>query len=162
MIYAVNYHARFCNENNRKRHGFKTSQWQVFENVFGGKPLGSIHFCFFQACIQMDIDTCNHGKERITFFTANLHVMQMIIIEDSIIYPLRTCAVIVSLFVFFCASRYGSIKTDIPIRFGIKTTPVGGRGAGHIAGTLFLFPTGDRATPFTIMAFWTIAPVNHA
>lgn len=34
MIYAANDHAGFCNENTRKRHDFKTSQWQVFENVF--------------------------------------------------------------------------------------------------------------------------------
>lgn len=46
-----------------------------FLKTYSGKALGSIQLCFFQPGIQMDVDACNHGKERITFFTMNLHVM---------------------------------------------------------------------------------------
>lgn len=48
MIYETNYHAGFCNENNRKRHDFKTSQWQVFENVFGKSFQAASSFAFFR------------------------------------------------------------------------------------------------------------------
>ena len=34
------------------------------------------------------------------------HIMQMIVIEDPIVYSLRTCAVIVNLFILCCAARY--------------------------------------------------------
>lgn len=46
-----------------------------FEKSIQEKLLGSIQLCFFQAGIQMDIDACNHDKERIPFFTVNLHIM---------------------------------------------------------------------------------------
>lgn len=38
--------------------------------------LGSgIHFLLFNPGIQMDVDTGNHSKERISFFTVDFHIM---------------------------------------------------------------------------------------
>ena len=46
-------------------------------------------------------------------------------------------------------------------RFSIKAAPIGRRGTGDFARTRFLFSTGDWTTPFTVMAFWTVASVDH-
>ena len=86
----------------------------------------------------------------------------MIIVEDSIINSLWTCAVIIGLYIFFCSPWNRSIQTYIPSRFGINAAPVGRRGTGDFARTLFLLPAGHWATPFTVMTFWAVTPVDHA
>lgn len=86
----------------------------------------------------------------------------MIIVEDPVINPLRTCAVIIGLYIFFCSPWNWRIQTYVPIRFGINAAPVGRRGTGDFARTLILLPAGDWTTPFTVMTFWAVAPVDHA
>ena len=85
----------------------------------------------------------------------------MIVIENSTINSLRACAVIVGLFIFVRTSGNRRVKTDIPIRFGIYATPVGRGGTRDFAGALVLFPTGNWATPFTVMATGAVSPINH-
>lgn len=131
------------------RHGHYESLWSC------------IHLLFLEACIQMDVDTGNHSEEWIAFFTVDLHIMQMIVIEDPIIYPLWTCAVIVDLFIFLCAAGHRGIKADIPIRFGIDTSAVRRGGTGILAGTAVHFPAGWWTTPFTAASVGVISPIDH-
>ena len=131
------------------KHGYYESLWSC------------IHLLFFETCIQMDVDTGNNRKKWITLFTMYPHIMQMIVIEDPIVYSLRTCAVIVNLFILCCAARYWSIKADIPIRFGIDASAIRGVGTGIFAGTAVHFPTGWRTMPFAAVSVGVISPIDH-
>lgn len=109
----------------------------------------------------MNVDACNHGKKRITFFAMDSHIMQMIIVENPIVNPFLTCTVIVYLFVLFCTARNRCIESDIPVRFSINTTPVGRGGAVGFARTAALPATGNRTAPFQTTAVCTFTPIDH-
>lgn len=52
----------------------------------------------------MDADTDDHGKEGIAFSGVDAHIMEMVIIQHPIVYPLTGSAVIVNLLIFLYSS----------------------------------------------------------
>lgn len=97
----------------------------------------------------MYIDVSNHGEEAKTFFAMDMHRMQFVVIENSIIYTLWTCAVVIYLFICFRTTWDWRIQAQIPLGFSINTTPVGWGGAVGFAVACFFFAAGNRTTPFS-------------
>lgn len=87
--------------------------------------------------------------------------MQMIIVQDPVVYPFAGCPVVINLFIFFCAACNRRIKTDIPGWFCINAASIRGRRAGVFTGTAAFFATGNRTAPFAAAASGTEAPVDH-
>ena len=121
----------------------------------------NVRIMYFYSCIQMNINAGYHGKKGVSFLSVNSHVMQMIMIENSIVNTFWTCPVVIRFFIFFRSSWYRRIQTDIPVRFSIYATPVGWRGAVIFAGTAALFTTGKRTTPLNTAASGTVTPINN-
>lgn len=110
----------------------------------------------------MDVDTNDHGKKGIPLSGVDTHVMQMVIIEDPVIYPFARSPVIVNLLIFLRPPWNRSIETDVPVRFCVDTAAIGGWGAFLFAGAGIRFAAGKRAAPFAGMLLLTVAPVDHA
>ena len=119
---------------------------------------GSRKPVYFQPCIQMDVDSCNHRKEWITLSCMYLHIMQAIIIEDPVIDSFTGSTVVVDGFVFFCASGNRSVEPHIPGWLSVNTPPIWRFWAGITAGAFFLFSAGYRAAPFAAAAPGTESP----
>ena len=77
----------------------------------------------------MNICTDQPQVERIPLFRVDLHIVQVIIIQDPVIDPFVGCPVFIDAFVFICSPRDGSIKADVPVRLCINTAAIGGREA---------------------------------
>lgn len=88
--------------------------------------------------------------------------MQMIVVQDTIIYPFAGSAVIVNLFIFIRTARNRRIKTDVPFRFRVNAPAIGGRGTFPFAGAGIRFAAGKRTAPFAGVFLFTVAPVDHA
>ena len=110
----------------------------------------------------MNIDPGKDSEKGIPFSPVDAHLMQVIIIEDPVIYPFRTCPVVIDFFVFCRSPGNRRIKPDIPTGFRVDTTAVGRWGARTFAGTGFLFAADNRVAPFTAAASGAEAPVDHA
>lgn len=96
----------------------------------------------------MNVCTDQPQEERIPLFCVDLHIVQVIIIQDPVIDPFAGCPVFIGVFVFRRSPRNGSIKADVPVRLCINTAAIGGRGAGVSAGTGFYLFTSKRTSPF--------------
>lgn len=144
-------------------HDFKTSLMAGFEEFCEMRKTALCRlFCpFLQPCIQMNADTDDHGEERIPFPGMDSHIVQMVVVKDTVIYPFAGSAVIVNLLIFFRAACNGRIKTDIPFRFCVNAPAIRGRGAFFLIGAGIRFPTGKRAAPFAGMRLPAVAPVDH-
>ena len=77
----------------------------------------------------MYVYASDHCKKSVPFSSVDAHGMQMIIIEDAVIYPFAGCAVFIDFFVFLCAPGDWRIKADIPGWFGIDAASIWGLGA---------------------------------
>ena len=110
----------------------------------------------------MNIDPCDHGKERIPLSGMYSHIMQMVVIEYPVVDPFESSTVVIDLFVFFRTSRNRGVEPDIPGRFGVDAPSVRGIRAAFAGRTFFLLAAGCRAAPFTAAASGTESPVDHA
>ena len=110
----------------------------------------------------MDVDAGDHGEKRIPFPAVDPHIMQMIVIQNTVIYPLRTGAAVVDPPVLFRTPGNGGIEPHIPGGLRIDAAPIGRRGAGFIEGTALYFLTGSGTAPFTSAAPGTETVVDHA
>ena len=109
----------------------------------------------------MDVYAGNYRKESISFSSVDAHGMQMVIVEDAVVYPFTGCAVFINFFIFPRAPGNRGIKARIPVRFCIDAPPVWGFGAFIPARTVIHFAAGQRAAPFAPAAAGAIAPVYH-
>lgn len=109
----------------------------------------------------MDADTNDHGEEGIPFPGMDAHIMQMIVVKDTVIYPFAGSAVIVNLFIFIRTARNGRIKTDIPFRFCVNAPAIRGRRTFLFTAAGIRFAAGKGAAPFAGMLLFTVAPVDH-
>ena len=96
----------------------------------------------------MDVNAGNYRKKSIPFSPVYAHGMQMIIIQDAVIYPFAGCAVFINFFIFPRAPGNRGIKARIPVRFCIDAPPVRGLGTFVTAGAGIHFVAGQRAAPF--------------
>lgn len=96
----------------------------------------------------MDVNAGNYRKKSISFPSVYAHGMQMVIIQDAVIYPFAGCAVFINFFVFPRAPGNRGIKARIPVRLCIDAPPVWGFGAFIPARTVIHFVAGQRAAPF--------------
>ena len=110
----------------------------------------------------MNIDPCDHGKERIPLSGMYSHIMQMVVIEYPVVDPFGSSTVVIDPFVFFRTSRNRGVEPDIPGRFGVDAPSVRGIRAAFAGRTFFLLAAGCRAAPFTAAASGTESPVDHA
>ena len=62
----------------------------------------------------MNIDSCDHCKERITLSGMYPHIMQMVVIEYPVVDSFGSSTVIIDCFIFFRAPGNGCIESDIP------------------------------------------------
>ena len=65
----------------------------------------------------MDADTDNHGEEGIVLPGVDAHIMEMVIIQNSVIYPFTGSAVVVDALIFLCSPWYRGIETDVQSGF---------------------------------------------
>lgn len=145
-------------------HGFKTSHMAGFEARLYEVRKSDLRFLFcpfLQAGIQMDIDADDHSEEGIAFSGMYAHIVQMVIIKNSVIYPFAGSAVVVNHLVFLRSSGNRSIEADIPVWLCIDTTAIRRRGTLFPAMAIISFAAGKRAAPFTRMFLFTVTPVDH-
>ena len=116
---------------------------------------------FFHPRICMDVYAGNYRKESISFSSVDAHGMQMVIVQDAVVYPFAGCAVFIDFFIFPCSSGNRRIKAHIPFRFCIDTPSIWGFGAFIPARTIIHFVAGQRAAPFAPAAAGTVTPVYH-
>ena len=81
---------------------------------------------FFYSFVCMDVYAGNYHKKSISFPSVYAYGMQMVIIQDAVIYPFARCAVFIDFFVFPRAPGNGRIKARIPVRFRIDAMPIWG------------------------------------
>ena len=110
----------------------------------------------------MNVDSNNHCKERITLSGMYSHIMQVVVIEYSVINPFGSSTIVIDLFVLFRTPCNRCIESDIPGGFGVDAPSVRGIGAALAGITFFLFATGCRTTPFAAAASGAESPVDHA
>jgi len=115
-------------ERSNGRHDFKASLMAGSEKFCEiGKTALRCLFCpFLQSCIQMDADTDYHGKDGIPLPGMDPHIMQMVVVQDTVIYPFAGSAVIVNLLIFIRTSGYRSIESDVPFRFCVNAPAIRG------------------------------------
>ena len=116
---------------------------------------------FFHPRICMDVYAGNYRKESISFSSVDAHGMQMVIVEDAVVYTFAGCAVFINFFIFPRAPGNRGIKARIPVRFCIDAPPVWGFGAFIPARAGIHFAAGQRTAPFAPAAAGAIAPVYH-
>lgn len=116
---------------------------------------------FFHPRICMDVYAGNYRKESISFSSVDAHGMQMVIVQDAVVYPFAGCAVFIDFFIFPCSSGSRRIKAHIPFRFCIDTPSIWGFGAFIPARTIIHFVAGRRAAPSAPAAAGTVTPVCH-
>ena len=83
----------------------------------------------------MDADTDDHGKEGIPLPGMDSHIMQIVVVKDTVVYPFAGSAVMVNLLIFIRTACNRRVKADIPFRFGVDAPAIGRRGAFLCAGT---------------------------
>ena len=110
----------------------------------------------------MNIDPCDHGKERIPLSGMYSHIMQMVVIEYPVINPFGSSTIVIDLFVLFRTPCNRCVESDIPGGFGVDTPSVRGIRAALAGITFFLFATGNGAAPFAAAASGAESPVDHA
>ena len=110
----------------------------------------------------MDADTDNHGEEGIVLPGVDAHIMKMVIIQNSVIYPFTGSAVVVDALIFLCSPWDRGIETDVPVRFCIDTASVGRGRTVLFTGTGIHFAAGERAAPLAGMLLFAVSPVDHA
>lgn len=104
--------------------------------------------CFaFYPCVCMDVYAGNYRKKHI-FFSADTHAVQMVIIQDAVVYPFAGCAVFIYFFIFPRTPGNGWVKARVPAGFCIDAPPVWGFGAFIPARAGVHFMTGQPAAPF--------------
>lgn len=92
---------------------------------------------------------CRSAIERIPLFRVDLHIVQLVIIQDPVIDPFAGCPVFIGVFIFRCSPWDRGVKADVPVRLCINTAAVMGRGAGIPTGTEFFLFASNRTSPFT-------------
>lgn len=55
----------------------------------------------------MDVDADDHGEKRIPFSGMDSHIMEMVVIQNPVVYPFAGSPVVVNLLVFIRAPRDG-------------------------------------------------------
>lgn len=116
---------------------------------------------FFHPCVCMDVYAGNDRKKSISFSSVDAHGMQMVIVQDAVVYPFTGCAVFINFFIFPRAPGNRGIKAHIPVGFCIDAPPVWGFGTFIPARAGIYFAAGQRAAPFAPAAAGAIAPVYH-
>lgn len=109
----------------------------------------------------MNADTDDHGEEGIPFAGMDSHIMQMIVVQDTVIYPFAGSAVIINLLIFIRTACNGRIKPDVPFRFCVNAAAIRGRRAFLFTGAGIRFAAGKGAAPFAGMFLFAVAPVDH-
>lgn len=142
-------------------HDFKTSLMAGFEKSMNYEKLYRLHCAFLQPCIQMDADTDDHGEEGIPLSGMDSHIMQMVVVEDAVIYPFTGSTVIINFLIFIRAACNGRIKTDVPFRFCVNAPAIRGRRTFLFTGAGIRFAAGKGTAPFAGMLLFAVAPVDH-
>lgn len=119
-----------------------------------------VHALFYPR-IQMNVDADDHGKEGIAFSGVDAHLVEMVIIEHTVVHPFAGSSVIVDSLVFLCAPWNGSVKPDVPVGFGVDAAAIRRRGAFRPAWAGVRFAADKRAAPFTGMLLFAVSPVDH-
>lgn len=109
----------------------------------------------------MDADTNDHGKEGIPLPRMDSHIMQMVVVQDAVVYPFAGSTVIVNPLIFISAACNGRVKADIPFRFGVNAPAIRGRGTCLFAGAGICSAAGKRAAPFAGVLLFAVTPVDH-
>ncbi len=142
----------------------KPPLWQVLKLRFkeaGIPALRFLHIALLQSCIQMDIDADDHSEKRIAFSGMDAHIVQMVVIEYTVINPFAGSTVVVNFLIFIRSPWHRSIEPDVPFRFCVDTPAISRGRTIFLAGTGIHFATGKGTAPFTGMLLLTIAPVDH-
>lgn len=109
----------------------------------------------------MDIYSYYHSKEGVALFAADLHIVQVIVVENPVIDSFGRGSGLVYFLPFFRPAWNGREETDIPIRFCVDDSSIFGRGAGLFKGARFYGATSGGATPFETGTAFTKAVINH-
>lgn len=92
------------------------------------------------------MDADDHGKEGIPLLGMDSHIMQMVVIKYTVIYPFTGSTVIVNLLIFICAACDRRIKADIPFRFCVNAPAIRGRRTFFFMGAGSRFAAGKGET----------------
>lgn len=110
----------------------------------------------------MDIYAGNYRKKCISFPSVYAHGMQMVIIQDAVIYPFVGCSVFIDFYVFPCTPGNGRVKARVPAGFCVDAPPVWGFGSFIPACAGIRFIAGQRAAPFAPAAAGAVALVYNS
>ena len=110
----------------------------------------------------MDVDADDHGEKRIPFSGMDSHIMEMVVIQNPVVYPFAGSPVVVNLWLFIRSSRDGWIKADITLRLRVDSSAISRRRTFFFTWTGIHLATGKRAAPFPGMFLFDVSPVDHA
>ena len=111
---------------------------------------------------RLNVCLCRQPLQKsVSFSSVDAHGMQMVIIEDAVVYPFAGCAVFIDFFVFPRAPGNWRIKAGIPGWLGIDAAPIWGFRAAVPAWAGIHFPADQRAAPLATAAASAVAPVYH-
>ena len=68
--------------------------------LYGYRLAGGAFALFFHPCVCMDVYAGNYRKKSISFSSVDAHGMQMVIVQDAVVYPFTGCAVFINFFTF--------------------------------------------------------------
>lgn len=77
----------------------------------------------------MDADSDQHAPKRKVVCSAYLQVLQMVVVEDAVIYPLAGSAFLVNIFVFLGIPRYARLEAEVAVVFYVNAAPIAAGGA---------------------------------
>ncbi len=79
-------------------------------------------------CIQMDADPDQHSPEGKVVFSPYFQMLQAVVIEDTVIYPLTGSAFTVNILVLLGIPRYAGMETQVPVVLYVDGSPIAARG----------------------------------
>lgn len=94
----------------------------------------------------MDVDADDHGEKRIPFSGMDSHIMEMVVIQNPVVYPFAGSPVVVNLLVFIRAPRDGGIKADIPFRLRVDASAISRRRTFFFTWTGIHLATGKKGS----------------
>ncbi len=120
-----------------------------------------MHVGGFISCIKVYANANEHTPERKMILSAYFQLLQAVIIEDTVIYPLTGSALTVNIFVLRGISRYAGLEAQVAVVLYVNGAPIAARGAFSGIWTFCNAAALQRAAVFMCIFDRIISPWTH-
>lgn len=120
-----------------------------------------LYFPSFVLCVQVDTDADNHGPEGKMLIPADFHFLQMVIIQDAVIYPFTGSAFTVNGFVFVTAPGNPGMEPEAGSCFYVNGPSITAFGAFFQTPACLDASALQRAAVFLGVFVFVISPAAH-